>query len=94
MCSAESLLTYGVFFSPSTLFGLKNEKNRMFCLSEYVFYFILLYIRRAISTQTNPKNGPGEKKHHLLITYNSKHTTKFNIEKLDIENKSSHIYLY
>jgi hypothetical protein len=91
LCSAESLLTYDVFFSPSTLFGLKNEKNRM---SEYVFYFILLYIRRAISAQTNPKSGPGEKKHHLLITYNRKHTTKLNIEKLDIENKSSHIYLY
>jgi hypothetical protein len=35
----------------------------MFSLSEYIhFIFILLYTRRAISTQTNPKSVLVEKK--------------------------------
>ena len=34
----------------------------MFVLSEYIYYFILFYIRRAILTQTNPKKGLIEKK--------------------------------
>ena len=34
----------------------------MFVLSEYIYFFILFYIRRAILTQTNPKNGLIERK--------------------------------
>jgi len=36
----------------------------MFSLSEYIylFYLIFFYIRRAISTQTNPKSVLAEKK--------------------------------
>jgi len=38
----------------------------MFVLSEYIYYFILFYIRRAILTQTNPKKGLMEiKTHHI-----------------------------
>ncbi len=33
----------------------------MFVLSEYIYYFILFYIRRAILTQTNTKKGLIEK---------------------------------
>jgi hypothetical protein len=39
----------------------------MFSLSEYILYFILLYTRRAISTQTNPKSVLGEKKTCQMI---------------------------
>jgi hypothetical protein len=34
----------------------------MFVLSEYIFYLIFFYIRRAILTKTNPKSGLGERK--------------------------------
>ena len=34
----------------------------------YLFYFILLYTRRAISTQTNAKKTLSEKKHTILAT--------------------------
>jgi len=40
----------------------------MFFLSENIYYFILFYIRRAISTQTNPKKGLIEKKHTIFLS--------------------------
>ncbi len=42
----------------------------MFFQSEYIYiyYFILFYIRRAISTQTNPKKGLIEKTHTILLS--------------------------
>ena len=39
-----------------------DSKTRTFVLSEYIYFFILFYIRRAILTQTNPKNGLIERK--------------------------------
>ena len=51
------------------------EKNRI-----YIFYFIVSYLRRAISTQTNLKNGLIEKK----ISYTASLITrkKYRIYKL------------
>ena len=39
-----------------------TEKNKTFT---YIFYFILLYIRRAISTERNAKKTLIEKKHTI-----------------------------
>jgi hypothetical protein len=54
----------------------------MFVLSEYIYiyYFILLYIRRAILTQTNAKKGLIEKKAHQL--YNLVIRKKYHICRL------------
>ena len=55
----------------------KNEKinfiivilNYKVCyIRIYIFYFILLYTRRAISTQTNPKSVLKEKKTYQMMT--------------------------
>ena len=43
----------------------------MFVLSEYIYYFILFYIRRAILTQTNAKKDLIEKK--------TRHITKMSL---------------
>ena len=39
----------------------------MFSLSEYIYYFILLYTRRAVPTLTNPKYVIGKKKQKKIF---------------------------
>ena len=67
----------GMVFKQSFKY-LKNEKINLskvilkleclFYLNIYIYYFILLYIRRAILTQTNRKKGLIEKKTpHMFV---------------------------
>jgi len=53
------------------------RKNSNVCSIRIYILLNLFYIRRAISTQTNPKSGLGEKK-HAIYSYSSKYVFKLN----------------